>query len=170
MSFNQLYLIDIDACNKVYLIAMVTPRDQLDKRFAEIRPFVVRAVRPARGWVRAIREALGMTTAQMAARMGVTQPRVVELEKSEPTGAVTLQSLERAAEALGCHLVYVLVPRQPLTQTVRARAIRAAEKQFAAIEQTMRLEDQTVDPKKRIATRERLITELMQKPARLWDS
>jgi hypothetical protein len=34
----------------------------------------------------------------------------------------------------------------------------------------MRLEDQTVDPKKRIATRERLITELMQKPARLWDS
>ncbi len=111
-----------------------------------------------------------MTTAQMAARMGVTQPRVVELEKSEPAGAVTLQSLERAAEALGCQLIYVLVPRQPLTQTVRARAIRAAEKQYAAIEQTMRLEDQTVDPKKRIAARERLITELMQKPARLWDS
>jgi len=103
--------------------------------------------------------------------MGVKQPRVVELEKAEAAGAVTLQTLERAAEALGCRLVYVLVPHRPLDETLRARATAAAESHLKAIEQSMRLEAQGVDQKtERQKTRAKLVDEMLQRPARLWDS
>lgn len=150
---------------------MVTSYEQLDRRFAELRPLLDKATRPSRGWIRAVREALGMTTAQFAQRMGAKQPRVIELEKGEAHGAITLQSLERAAEALGCRLVYTLVPIRPLTETIQARAALLAEQQLAAIEHTMRLEDQSVtDKARREETRAHLVTELLRRPARLWDA
>ena len=58
---------------------MVTGYEQLDKRFAKLKPFTSEVARPSRGWIRAIREAIGMTTGQMAKRLGVHQPRVIEL-------------------------------------------------------------------------------------------
>src|SRR5216684_5875804 len=96
-------------------------RKQLDKRLARLRP-VDELVRPQRGWVRAIRDAIGMTAAQLAARMKVSQPRIADLEKAEVDGRLTLNSLERAAEALGCTLVYALVPHRSLEELVQDRA------------------------------------------------
>jgi len=103
---------------------MVTAFQQLDRRFGALRPFVQTASRPPRGWIRAIREAMGMTTGQMAKRMKVHQPRVIEMEKGEATSKITVHSLERAAEALGCRLVYVFVPERPLAETMRRQAER----------------------------------------------
>ena len=71
---------------------MVTAYEQLDKRFAGIKPLATEAVRPSRGWIRAIREALGMTTGQFAKRLGVHQPRVIELERGEASGNITIKS------------------------------------------------------------------------------
>jgi predicted DNA-binding mobile mystery protein A len=119
----------------------------LDKRFAALKP-VANSPRPPKGWLRAIRDALGMTTAQLARRLGVSQPRIVELEQSEASGSVTLHTLQRAAEALGCRLVYVLVPERPLADVVRERAEFLAERQSAAVQHSMRLEDQTVPDKR----------------------
>jgi predicted DNA-binding mobile mystery protein A len=141
----------------------------LDKRFASLRPLVKNA-RPPKGWLRAIRDALGMTTAQFARRLGVSQPRIIELEQSEISGAVTLKTLQRAAEALGCRLVYTLVPEKPLAETVRERADLIAQRQLKAVEQTMRLEDQSV--KDKTAAKDlhhQFVEELMRRPARLWD-
>lgn len=141
----------------------------LDSRFASLRAFS-HVQRPHKGWIRAIRDALGMTTAQYAKRLGVSQPRIVELEKSEQSGGVTLNTLQRAAEALGCRLVYVLVPEQPLAEIVTQRAAEIAERQSRAIEQTMRLEDQAVeDDQAARALREQAIEDLLKRPARLWD-
>ncbi len=126
--------------------------------------------RPPRGWLRAIRDALGMTTAQLGRRLGVSQPRIVELEQSEISGKVTLHSLERAAEALGCRLVYALVPEKPLAEIVRKRAEELADRRSLAIEQTMRLEDQAVHDKSSARElREQILAELLRRPARLWD-
>src|ERR1700719_3707346 len=125
---------------------MVTAYEQLDRRFNELKP-LTQTTRPSRGWIRAIREAIGMTTAQLAKRLGVHQPRVIELERGEATGNITVKSLERAAEALGCHLVYALVPKEPLSDTIRKRASVIAERQLASVEQSMRLEDQAVNDK-----------------------
>ena len=141
----------------------------LDNRFASLRAFS-RAQRPPKGWIRAIRDALGMTTALYAKGLGVSQPRVVELEKSEQSGGVTLNTLQRAAEALGCRLVYVLIPEQPLADVVTQRAAEIAERQSRAIEQTMRLEDQAVeDDRAAQALRAQAIEDLLKRPARLWD-
>jgi predicted DNA-binding mobile mystery protein A len=141
----------------------------LDKRFTAFRP-LARNPRPPKGWVRAVRDALGMTTAQLARRLGVSQPRIVELEQSEMSGSVTLHTLQRAAEALGCRLVYALVPERPLAEIVRERAEIVAERQAGAVEHTMRLENQAVQSKRaRKELHRQLIENLLRRPARLWD-
>jgi predicted DNA-binding mobile mystery protein A len=141
----------------------------LDARFADLRPLTA-THRPPKGWIRAVRDALGMTTAQLAKRLGVSQPRVVELEQSEVSGSVTLHTLQRAAEALGCRFVYVLVPEKPLAETVRTRAEVVAERQLTSVQQTMRLENQSVSNKAASdRVRNQIIEELLRRPARLWD-
>src|SRR3989338_4628511 len=96
-------------------------RARLDERFTQFGP-VERYRAPARGWIRAVREALGMSTAQLAKRMGVRQPSIVDLERSEEKGSIELATLRRVAEALDCTVAYALVPNQPLEATIRARA------------------------------------------------
>jgi predicted DNA-binding mobile mystery protein A len=111
-----------------------------------------------------------MTTRQLGIRMGVSQPRIVKLEKSEVDGSITLDSLERAARAMGCRVVYALVPEKPLTDTMQERANVIADRRLASVEQTMRLEDQRVSDKKQQSEgRQRLVRELLRRPARLWD-
>ncbi|MDE2013217.1 MAG: mobile mystery protein A [Alphaproteobacteria bacterium] len=149
---------------------MVTPYEQLDRRFDELKPFAKAATRPSRGWVRALREALGMTTGQLAKRLGVQQPRVIELERAEATGNITMQTLERAAEALGCRLVYALVPEKRLADTLKERASAVADRQLASVDQTMRLEAQgVIDKAQQKEAHQRLVEQLLRRPARLWD-
>jgi len=148
---------------------MTQATKQLDQRFATFAS-LARGARPPRGWLRAVREALGMTTTQFARRLGIAQPSAVELEKAEANHSITLRTLERAAEALNCRVVYVLVPNSPLEDMLRDRAKEVAERKIASIEQTMRLEDQAVTAK--AARKEMLddtIEQLLRKPARLWD-
>lgn len=141
----------------------------LDKRFSSLRS-LARTPRPPKGWLRAIRDALGMTTAQFGRRLGVSQPRIIELEKSEVGGSVTLHTLQRAAEALGCRLVYALVPERPLAEIVKERAALVADRQSSAVEHTMRLEDQAVKDKTAARElRQQMIEDLLRRPARLWD-
>jgi predicted DNA-binding mobile mystery protein A len=149
---------------------MVAAYEQLDKRFARLKPLANEAARPSRGWIRALREAIGMTTGQLAKRLGVQQPRIIELERGEATGNITVKSLERAAQALGCRLVYALVPEEPLADTIRRRASVIADQQLASVEQTMRLEAQGVDDKAlRQEAHQALVEKLLRRPARLWD-
>ena len=143
-------------------------RKHLDKRLDRFRP-VTELTRPPRGWLRAIREALGMTATQFAARLQVSQPRISALEKGEVDGSLTLASLQRAAEALECTLVYALVPRLPLETLLMDRAREAATKKIMRVDQTMRLENQRVDAKELQSERERLTHALAETPRRLWD-
>src|ERR1700690_4162888 len=96
-------------------------RSQLDKRFRELGS-AKRYTPPVRGWIKALREALGMSTAQLARRLGIRQPSLVALEQSEAKGTIELATLRRVAEALDCTLVYALVPSKPLETTLRDRA------------------------------------------------
>jgi predicted DNA-binding mobile mystery protein A len=118
-------------------------RQSLDRRLAKLGK-VADWSRPQRGWVRAIRDALGMTSAQLAARMKVSQPNIIQLEQAEAKGTITLDSLERAAQALGCRLVYALVPEKPLEQIVEAQALQAAREQLRATRHSMALEAQSL--------------------------
>lgn len=116
-------------------------RQRLDERLLALRP-ADRFAPPAKGWVRAIRDALGMTRVQLAARMKVRPQTVEALEKSEASGAIQLATLRRAAEALDCTLVHVLVPNRPLEETVNERARAIAVRDLARVAHTMKLEAQ----------------------------
>jgi predicted DNA-binding mobile mystery protein A len=119
----------------------VRSRTLLDAHYDEWQPLRSQA-RPARGWIRAVRDALGMSAAVLASRLGTTASAVTRLEQSEASEHIQLDTLRRAADALGCDLVYLLIPRRRLTEVVRDRAHTLARAQAAATEQTMRLEDQ----------------------------
>ncbi len=126
--------------------------------------------RPPRGWLRAIRDALGLTTMQLAKRLGVSQPRVVALEKGEVDETVTLASLRRAAEAMDCQLVYAMVPNRPLVDMIKERAQVKADEQIARVNHTMRLENQALTADDQRRQREILIDQLLRgNLSRLWD-
>lgn len=143
-------------------------RRSLDARFDRLRPWATAAARPPRGWVKAVREALGMSTGQLARRMNVSQPSIVALERSEAADRIQLDTLRRAAEALDCTLVYALVPNRPLDEVVMTRAREVAAAGLTAVEHSMRLEDQAVTRK---TTRTRQLDELAASvdPRTLWD-
>lgn len=144
-------------------------RRRLDQRYRQASIEHLEA-RPRLGWIRAVRDALGMSTRQLASRMGVTQPTVVQLEQSEANGTIQLATLRRAADALDCDLVYALVPRGgSLEQAVLAHARRRAGALVRAVDRSMELEDQAVtDPDEAQAAIDRVALQLAAS-RRLWD-
>lgn len=118
-------------------------RTALDKRLMSLRPIDKFAV-PPKGWVRAIRDALGMSGAQLAARLGVKAPSVVALEQSETADTIRLETLRKAALALDCQLVYALVPNKPLADMVAERAQAKALGVIGGVSHSMTIENQKV--------------------------
>lgn len=129
-------------------------RTRLDERLDPLRP-ASRFAPPPKGWIRAIRDALGMTGKQFAGRLNVRPQTVADIEKSEATGSIRLSTLQRAADALGCTLVYALVPKSALEDMVDARARQIALRDLRRVSHTMKLEAQEVgdaDLEERIET------------------
>jgi len=118
-------------------------RRSLDRTLSPLRRLPRR--RPERGWVRAIRDALGMTAAQLGDRIGVTQSTIQRLETSEAADTIQLNSLRRLAEGLNCELVYALIPRDTLTATYDAAVRAAAGRELARVSHSMALEDPAVN-------------------------
>uniref|UniRef100_Q07L41 Transcriptional regulator, XRE family n=1 Tax=Rhodopseudomonas palustris (strain BisA53) TaxID=316055 RepID=Q07L41_RHOP5 len=116
-------------------------RQRLDERLLALKP-EERFHAPPKGWLRAIREAVGMTGVQFANRLRIRPQSVEALEKSEATGAIQLKTLRRAAEALDCTLVYALVPNESLSAMVDARARKLAMHDLGRVAHTMKLEAQ----------------------------
>ncbi len=124
------------------------PRRRLDQRFSSMKP-ETRYRPPPKGWVRAVRDALGMSGAQLGRRMGVTAQSVADLEKSEASGTIQLKTLRRVAEALDCVVVYALLPRSSLEDMVQGRAREIARKELVRIAHTMDLEAQGLSQEER---------------------
>ena len=150
--------------NKARLAAQ--SRSHLDARFKALGP-VRRYSPPVRGWIKAVRGALGMTTAQLAQRLGMKQPSVVASEQSEAKGTIELATLRRVAEALDCTLVYALVPNKPLEATVRDRARAFMRRRRGPVEHSMLLEDQKVEGKNAEAQLDEIVRET--NPRLFWD-
>jgi predicted DNA-binding mobile mystery protein A len=144
-------------------------RKHLDRVFGDVRIDAIRQ-RPPKGWIRAIRDALGLTARQLASRMGRTHSVLVRLERSEVADAITLGSLRAAAEAMDCTLVYAIVPNRSLTETARARAASIADAQLGRMHHTMRLEDQALTRDDLAQERNRLIEGILaRRGSRLWE-
>lgn len=143
-------------------------RKNLEKRLAPLRKADL--MPPSRGWLRAIREALGMTGKQLGERLGVVPSRITALEQAEVTGKTTLSSLREAAEAMGCTLVYAIVPTRPMDDMLHERALALANEALARVNHTMRLEDQALDTEALASERARMIQQFINdNPRRLWE-
>lgn len=125
--------------------------------------------RPPSGWIKAVREGLGMAATHLAARLGVTTSTVTRLETSEADDTISLGSLRRAAEALGCELHYALVPKKSLSDTLKDRALALARQQMAGISHTMALEAQATS-RETVEAQTRTLAEDLLKGSRraLW--
>lgn len=121
----------------------IQARLRLDARFRRLGP-LAGELRPHKGWIRAIRDALGMSSTELASRIGVSQQRVSQMEHSEVQETITLGTLRRAADALDCDLVYVLEPRTSLEESVREQARTKAARHLAPLAHHGRLEDQAL--------------------------
>ena len=145
--------------------ASAEARRSLDRTLAPFR----KAPRtpPSRGWIRALRDALGMTAEQLGERMGISQPSVQRLELSEAAGTIQLSSLRRAAAALECEVVYALVPRRGLQDSYDAAAKVVARRELGLIGHTMALEDQAVGDEEDEERLRRFIAEELD-PRDLW--
>lgn len=100
---------------------------------------------PPKGWIRAIRDALGMSSEQLARRVSLRSQSIDDWEKTEANGSIQLATLRRAADALDCTLVYALIPKTSLEETVQSRARRIAMRELRRVAHTMKLEDQATD-------------------------
>ena len=116
-------------------------RQRLDERLSALKPDD-RFHPPPKGWIRAIRDAIGMSGVQLAKRLGVRHQTIEAIEKSEATGSIQLNTLRRAAEALDCTLVYALVSKTSLEESVRQRARKIAIRDLQRVAHTMKLEAQ----------------------------
>ena len=117
---------------------------QLD-RTLEVFRAARKIPRPPRGWLRAVREAVGISASEVARSLKTSRQLPVQFEKAEAEDRITLKSLRTAADALGCELVYALVPRtSSLQDLVKQRARTQARKHVLGVEHSMALEDQAV--------------------------
>jgi predicted DNA-binding mobile mystery protein A len=115
-------------------------RDALDPVLREVR--ALRLATPRHGWMRTIRECLGITARRLAKRARVDETTLIRLEENERKGTITLNSLRRLSEALDCELVYAVVPRKDLFEILSDRAELVLRREEKKTERTMSLEAQ----------------------------
>lgn len=115
----------------------------LDNRFKAMPPTSTWRV-PQDGWIRSIRESLGMSATDLGNRLGIARQSILALEKSESEGRVQINSLKKAAEAMDCTLVYALVPNSSLENFVQRQIRKIAAENLKKVSHSMKLEDQEV--------------------------
>ncbi len=146
-----------------------TQRRLMDKK---VHPWL--ALRPDRpppsGWLKAIRGALGMSARELASIVGIDPSAIIRMEEREPHGKVTLELIEKVTRAMGCKIIYAIVPDNQynsLEDIVDQQSRKVAKELIERVEHSMRLEDQgSSDEKIEI---ERLANELKNKmDSRIW--
>ncbi|MCB9719921.1 MAG: mobile mystery protein A [Candidatus Omnitrophica bacterium] len=143
-------------------------RDQLDEKFKVLKSFV--GFEPQQGWIKTIREVLGMSSSQLAKKVGIDQSRISRLENSEKLGNLKLSSLQKIAKGLNMHFVYCFVPESTLEDMVREQARRIALKRLKRLDNTMRLEKQGLsEGEKKKALDDMIEKILIDNPKDLWD-
>jgi predicted DNA-binding mobile mystery protein A len=126
---------------------------------------------PPTGWIKAIRTAIGMSMQQLGNKLNVSKQGVMDIEKREKEGSITIKSLREIARAMDMQLVYGFVPNDgSLDALIEKRATELATQIVMRTANTMKLEDQA-NSKKRIeaAIKERATAIQNEMPKFLWD-
>ena len=138
-------------------------RRSYQKKFDLFRKAII--ARPQQGWLKTIREFLGMTTTQLAKRLEISQPRIVAMEKNERN--VKISTMERIADTLNCDFSYAFVPRENIDDIIYNQAKKKAQKILDKVNKNMGLENQ-------LAKTDELLKDIIEELldgniARIWD-
>jgi predicted DNA-binding mobile mystery protein A len=117
---------------------------QIERRLTSIRR-VSEATQVRPGWIRYMRQALGMTLESLAHRLSLSTATIAQIEKREALGTVTLETLKKTAHALNCELIYAFVPKTDIQSILQKQAIEKAKTILANADLHMTLEDQRAD-------------------------
>lgn len=121
--------------------------------------------RPDKGWINTIRNALGMSARTLGERIGLSQPRIALIEKGEVEGSISIKTLEKAAQGLGCRVVFALIPEEGTLQVMREnQALKKARQINQYTEHHMALEEQATDS----AFKEKSIKNMADEDLRNW--
>ena len=126
---------------------------------------------PPIGWIKAIRNGIGMSMEQLGKKLSITKQGVMDIEKREKEGAITIKSMQEIGKAMDTQFVYGFVPKAgSLEQMIEYRALEIASKIVERTSTTMKLEDQA-NSKERIekAIKERATEIINKTPKILWD-
>lgn len=133
-------------------------REQLDNKLSKLREFAVQGLNSI-AWIKTIREALGMTSSDLASRVGVNQSRIIHMEQAEAEGNIKISTMRRIADALEMDFVYAFVPRTSLNEMVRQQAKKIAMKKMDRLNHTMLLEMQELS----IEEKEKALTDMIDR-------
>jgi predicted DNA-binding mobile mystery protein A len=135
--------------------------------FASLRQVAI----PPTGWIKAIRTAIGMSMQQLGNKLNVSKQGILDIEKREKDGSITIKSLKEIARVMDMQLVYGFIPNDgSLDVLIEKRATELATKIVLRTSNTMKLEDQG-NSNKRIqkAIEERAVSIKNEMPKILWD-
>lgn len=125
---------------------------------------------PKEGWLSTTRTALGMSAIQLAGRMNVSRQNIFQAEQNELSGSITLQTMQKMAEAMGCRLVYAIVPKNRVEDLLAERARIVATRIVETTNKHMALEDQALTDKQISKEIERMQKEILQDmPSDFWN-
>ena len=142
-------------------------REQLDEKLEKLSPLL--SISPDLGWIKTIREALGMSSKQLGKRAMMDQPRISRLEDPENQNDPRISTLNKIAKGLNMKFVYGFVPESSLEDMVREQAKTIALKRMEKVNHTMRLEEQELSEGQKKKVLEDLIQKIMiEEPKDLW--
>ena len=145
-------------------------RFQLDKNLSFLREHRKQLPPLVGQWIRTIREALGMTQVQLAKKLHVTPQTINAIEKSESLGTISVNTLKKIGEALGCSIFITFIPHESLEDIVRKQAQKIARHLVEHIVHTMALEAQQPSPKFIEEQIKELTSELIKRgDKRIWE-
>ncbi len=143
-------------------------REQLDQKMAKFRN--LGALYPSSGWIKVVREALGMSLRQLGKKANLDPSRISRLEKAEMSGELKLSTLRKIAEALDMEFVYAFVPKTDLEAIVRDQAKKIAIERMAKLNHTMRLEKQELSEEEKKKSLQDMIDKIVfEEQKKIWD-
>ncbi len=138
-------------------------RRSYQRKFDALKGIFIKV--PPQGWLKTIREIFGMTTTQFALKLGISQPRVINIEKNEKN--VKISTMEKIADSLNCEFVYMFIPREKVDNILYNQAKKKAIKILQKVNKNMELENQLTNTDELI---EDIIKDLLAgNLSRIWD-
>jgi len=143
-------------------------RRQLDQRFKKIPRKLLES--PKDGWIKTIRQSLNMSGSQLARHLHTSKQTVRDYEASESSHKISIETLEKVAEALDAKVYILMIPKTSLQDTINNRAKIIAENMISSNARNMEMEEQGTSKSFMKRQIDELTEELIKENSKsLWD-